>query len=457
MHYLPLTSEDEKKILNRLGVSSFKELIDRIIPPEIQYKGKIDLPPPVSEIEVRKILKAIASLNYNTEDYISFLGAGLYDHYLPAIVDTIISRSEFYTAYTPYQAEVSQGTLQTIFEYQSVICELTGMEVSNASMYDGGSALAEACHMASSINNRKKVILSELIHPFYQRVVKTYTKECGVEIVIAPQKEGTTDIDALTDLIDDNTACVAIQHPNFYGNLELPEEISEIVHKKGALFISVIDPISLGIIAPPGEYNADIVVGEGQGMGIPQGFGGPLLGIFATKMEFVRFMPGRVVGETVDVEGNRGYVLTLQTREQHIRREKATSNICTNEALCALSSLIYLCTMGKQGIIDIGNQCLSKSHYLYNHLNKVKGIKPIFSKEFFKEFVVETSIPAQEVVDRLLEYKIFAGVPLSILWSRDFRPGQDKNSENLLLIAVTEKRTKEEMDKFVDVLVKVLH
>lgn len=447
MHYLPLTAQDEQNILQRLGVNSFSELIDKIIPPDIQFKGKINLPEAVSEIEIRKILKSIAGMNYNTNDFVSFLGAGIYDHYIPAIVDSIISRSEFYTAYTPYQAEVSQGTLQTIFEYQTMICELTKMEVANASMYDCGSALAEACHMACSINNKKKIILSELIHPFYQRVVRTYTKECGVEILTCPAKQGMLDIEALKGLIDEQTSCVAVQHPNFYGNLELMPEISEIVHKKNALFIAVFDPISLGLIAPPGEYNTDIAVGEGQGMGIPQGFGGPLLGIFATKMEFVRQMPGRVVGETIDVDGKRGFVLTLQTREQHIRREKATSNICTNEALCALSSLIYLCTMGKQGIIEVGNQCFAKSHYLYNRLIEIGGFKPLFKTEFFKEFVVELSKPAQEVLDRLLEYNILGGVPLS-LFNNDLK--------NHLLIAVTEKRTKEEMDRFVDILTKIL-
>lgn len=447
MHYIPLTPQDEEKILKKLGVNSFQELIDQIVPNDLQYKGEIGLPPKSSEIEARRFLKSLAENNLNTEDYISFLGAGVYDHYIPAIVDNIISRSEFYTAYTPYQAEVSQGTLQTIFEYQSAVCELTGMEVSNASMYDGGSALAEACHMACAINGRKKVIISELIHPWYQRIVATYTNEYGIEILRCPAKDGILNLDVLESMIDEKTSCVAVQHPNFLGNLEMMHDISELVHKRGALFIAVIDPISLGIIMPPGEYNADIAVGEGQCMGIPPGFGGPLLGIFATKMEFVRYMPGRVVGETVDIEGKRGFVLTLQTREQHIRREKATSNICTNEALCALSSLIYLCTLGKQGIVDVGNLCLAKSHYLYNRLKELRGIKPLYNREFFKEFAVKTSIPAQEVVDRLLEHKIFAGVPLSIF---------DKNQKDSLLIAVTEKRTKEEMDRFVGVLSKIL-
>ncbi len=443
MHYLPLTPQDEQQILQRLGVNSFSELIDRIIPREIQFGGKVGLPEAVSEMEARKILQSIAEANLNANDFVSFLGAGVYDHYIPAIVDTIVSRSEFYTAYTPYQAEVSQGTLQSIFEYQSVICELTKMEVANASMYDGGSALAEACHMACAVSNKHKIILSGLIHPFYQKVVRTYTKECGVEIVIVPQKNGVTDIENLAGLVDEDTACVAVQHPNFLGNLESPKEIGEIVHKKGALFISVFDPISLGIVAPPGEYNADIAVGEGQGMGIAQGFGGPLLGIFATKMEYVRYMPGRVVGETVDVEGKRGFVLTLQAREQHIRREKATSNICTNEALCALSSLVYLCTLGKQGIVEVANQCFSKSHYLYNRLSETRCFKPLYDVEFFREFVVETPIPAKEIVDIMLKHKIFAGVPLSIF---------DNSFMNQLLIAVTEKRTKQEIDTFVDLL-----
>jgi len=447
MQYLPLTSQDEKEILAKLGVSSFQELLDQIIPKDLQYQGKCGLPSAVSEHEMRKILSDLAGRNLDSNEYISFLGAGVYDHYIPAIIDSLISRSEFYTAYTPYQAEVSQGTLQTIFEYQSVICELTGMQVSNASMYDAGSALAEACHMASTINKKNKVILTELIHPFYQKIVHTYTQECGMKIVSCPAKNGVVDLDALKNLVDEATCCVCVQQPNFYGYLERMSDIERLVHKKDALFISVVDPISLGVIAPPGEYNADIVVGEGQALGIPQGFGGPLLGIFASKQEFVRYLPGRLVGETTDVDGRRGFVLTLQTREQHIRREKATSNICTNEALLALSSLIYLCSLGKQGIIDVGNLCVSKSHYLHNRIKELKGVKPAFEQEFFKEFTVETKKPAQEVVDSLLAHKIFAGVPLSMF---------NKELRNYLLISVTEKRSKEEIDTFVESLGKVL-
>lgn len=447
MHYLPLTLRDEKDILAKLGVSSFSDLIDQIIPRDLQHQGKCGLPDALSECGVRKILKELANQNYNSSEYVSFLGAGVYDHYIPAIIDSLISRSEFYTAYTPYQAEVSQGTLQSIFEYQSVVCELTGMDVANASMYDAGSGLAEACHMACTITRKNKVILADLIHPFYQRITHTYTQECDLEIVSCPSRSGLIDTKSLEGLIDDKTSCVCIQQPNFYGFLENVAEIEQIVHKRGGLLIAVVDPISLGVIVPPGEYNADIVVGEGQALGIAQGFGGPLLGIFASRRKYVRSLPGRIVGETTDVDGKRGYVLTLQTREQHIRRGKATSNICTNEALCALSSLIYLCSLGKQGIIDIGNLCLAKSHYLFNKIKELKGIKPWFDQEFFKEFVVETDKPANQVLDSLLQYKIFGGVPLSIF---------DKQLKNQFLISVTEKRSKSEIDEYIDILSTIL-
>jgi len=447
MQYLPLTPQDEKEMLARIGVSSYEELIDKIIPKDLQYHGDINIPKAVSESEVRRIVDNLAGKNASTDDYLSFLGAGVYDHYIPAIIDSLISRSEFYTAYTPYQAEVSQGTLQTIFEYQSVICELTGMDVSNASMYDAGSALAEACHMANMIKGRSKVILSDLIHPFYQKITRTYTHECGVEIIQCPAKDGVTDIEELKKLVDGDTSCVCVQQPNFYGFLESMDVIEKIVHEKEALLVAVVDPISLGVIKPPGEYGADIVVGEGQALGIPQGYGGPLLGIFAAKMDFVRYMPGRIVGETTDVEGKRGFVLTLQTREQHIRREKATSNICTNEALMALCALIYLCTLGKQGIVDVGNLCLAKSHYLRDKLKELKGIKIAYEQEFFKEFLVETEKPAKEILDALLKQKIFGGVPLSMF---------DEKLQNQFLVAVTERRTKEELDSYIKALSAVL-
>jgi glycine dehydrogenase subunit 1 len=447
MHYLPLTPQDEKAILARIGVATFQELLDKMIPGEIQHRGAIGLPAAMSETEIHSLLKKITGQNSHTDDFVSFLGAGVYDHYLPAIVDNLISRSEFYTAYTPYQAEVSQGTLQSIFEYQSVICELTGMDISNASMYDLGSALAEACHMANAIKGKNRLIISDLVHPYYQKVAQTYTRECCIEIVRCPSRNGVLDREALKELLKEEASCVAIQQPNFYGYLEATGEIEKVVHQHDTLLIAAVDPLSLGVVAPPGEYNADICVGEGQGMGIAQGFGGPLLGFFSARMEFARYLPGRIVGETVDREGKRGFVLTLQTREQHIRREKATSNICTNEALCALSSLIYLCALGKQGIVELGNLILAKSHYLRDRLSRLPGLKFFSNREFFKEFVVETEKPAVEIVDRMLDQKIFAGVPLSIF---------DPKMANRLLVAVTEKRTKEEIDRYVDGLAKAL-
>lgn len=447
MHYLPLTPQDEKDILGKLGVASFEDLLDQIIPKDLQQKEPCGLPDAVSEHEVRRILRELAGKNYHSGEYLSFLGGGIYDHYAPAVIDSLISRSEFYTAYTPYQAEVSQGTLQTIFEYQSAICELTGMDIANASMYDGGSALAEACHMACTIKKRQKILLSDLIHPYYRRIVQTYTQECGMCIIECPSKDGTTDLGALKKLVDENTTCVCIQHPNFYGYLEDMQAIEQVVHDKGAFFISVVDPLSLGVLAPPGEYKADIAVGEGQALGIAQGFGGPLLGIFAARKDYARHIPGRIVGETTDVDGKRGFVLTLQTREQHIRREKATSNICTNEALCALMSLIYMCSLGKQGIIDVGNLCVSKSHYLLSKIRGLKGIQPAYPGEFFKEFVVKTEKPAQAIVDALLQHKIFGGVPLSRF---------DKNLTHYMLVAVTEKRSKKDIDTYVDRLSQVL-
>ncbi len=447
MHYIPLTTLDEKEMLERIGVGSFQDLVDQIIPKDLQLAGKCGLPEAMSEHEVRRLLHELAGRNLNSLEAISFMGAGIYDHYIPAVIDSLISRSEFYTAYTPYQAEVSQGTLQTIFEYQSVICELTGMDVSNASMYDGGSALAEACHLACALKKKTKAVLADSIHPHYRRITETYTRECGLELIGCPSRNGVLDTGRLLEMIDDNTSCVCVQHPNFYGYLENMAAIEKLVHQKDILFIAVIDPLSLGVLMPPGEYNADIAVGEGQAMGIVQGFGGPLLGVFTSKMDYVRLLPGRIVGETTDIEGKRGYVLTLQTREQHIRREKATSNICTNEALCALSSLIYLCSMGKQGVVEVGEQCLAKSHYLLERLKTLKRIRPVHGAEFFKEFTVETDRPARDIVDDMLQHKILAGVPLSIF---------DEHNRNQMLIAATEKRSKEEIDNFIDRLSEVL-
>lgn len=443
MVYTPHTKEEKALMLEKLGVKSFQEFLSSIIPDDLLLKKELNLPEPLSELEAKKVLKSIANENQNTQEFTSFLGGGVYDHYIPAIVNHITARSEFYTAYTPYQAEVSQGTLQSIYEYQSVICELFQMEVSNASIYDGASALAEACHMARAITKRDVILVSETVHPFYRSVIKTYTQGLGIPVEIIPSKEGVINLDLLARKLDETAAAFLIQHPNFFGILEPMKEIESLVHPNKTLLVMCIDPISLGILLPPGAYDADIAVAEGQSLGIPQSFGGPFLGIFTTQKRYIRNLPGRIVGKTVDLEGKTGYALVLQTREQHIRRERATSNICTNEALCALQALIYLSIMGKEGIKEVANQSLQKSHYLAKEILKIPGFSLGFDKPFFKEFTLKTKIPPKRIIEEGLEEKIFAGIDL----------GQfDERFENLLLVAVTEKRTKQEMDKFVSLL-----
>lgn len=440
-------------MLERIGVKNFEELLSSI-PEHLRLKEPLNLPPAMSEFEIRKHMQHIAGKNASTEDYISFLGAGCYDHYIPVAVDYVISRPEFYTAYTPYQPEASQGTLQAIYEYQSMICELTGMEVANASMYDGGSALAEACHMASSIKGKEKILLSDAIHPNYIRCVETYL---GKERVIhIPTKDGLTDINALKEILAkaqqhsntaaqqyNNIACVAIQHPNLFGLFEPVAEMESLIHAQDALYIGVPLPISLGVIKPPGDWGADIVVAEGQSLGIPQSLGGPGLGILAARKEFIRRMPGRIIGMTRDTEGKRGFVMTLQTREQHIRRERATSNICTNQGLCAIAACVYLTVMGKQGIKELGEQCHSKAHYLADRITEVEGFSLAYEAPFFNEFVVQTPNEADKLVAELLKERIFAGVPLSRFY---------KERKKELLVAVTEKRTHQELDFFVEKL-----
>lgn len=442
MPFIPHTLEEKKAMLKEIGVASFQELI-KTIPESVQFKGELKLPPPISELEVKRLLTEIANRNQSLTEFISFLGGGAYDHYIPSVIDKIIMRSEFYTAYTPYQAEVSQGTLQAIYEYQSLICELFGMEVSNASMYDGASALAEACHMARDLTGRPKILLADTINPHYIKVVRTYTEGLRIPVKTIRFNDGTMDLNELEENLDESVAAVLVQHPNFFGALEPVFEIEKLVHNQGAMLVVCVDPISLGILAPPGAYNADIAVGEGQSLGLPVSLGGPYLGIFTCKKEFIRRMPGRLCARTVDVEGKTGYVLALQTREQHIRRGKATSNICTNEALCALAAAVYLSIMGKAGIKEVANQCLAKSHYLANMINRIKGFSLAFSVPFFKEFVVKTPVSAQEIIQAGLKKRIFAGIALASFG------GFYHQMRNHLLIAVTEKRTKKEMNKLI--------
>ena len=442
MPFIPNTDQDRQQMLREIGVEKFDDLLENV-PEHLRLKGKLELPKPLSELEVSVLLKEIAAENLTANTHISFLGGGVYDHFIPAAVGHITSRSEFYTAYTPYQAEVSQGTLQAIYEYQSIICELTAMDVANASMYDGGSALAEAALLAHAHTRRKEILVSATVNPRYIEIIKSYCHGQGIDVIVVNAELGVTNLKELEDKISTNTAAVIVQHPNYFGCLEQVGKMAEITHSAGSLFVTSNDPISLGILEPPGSYGTDIATGEGQCLGNPMYFGGPGLGIFATSKKLVRRMPGRVAGATVDTQGRRGFVLTLQTREQHIRREKATSNICTNQALNALAGTVYLALMGKYGIKQVANLCVQKSHYLADKIAELDGFDLAFAKPFFKEFVIKTSCPAEQVVAEMQSEGFFAGIPLK---------ESDVAANNLLLCAVTEKRTKEEMDKFVKIL-----
>jgi len=446
MSYVPNTEHDREEMLKRIGVASFEGLI-QCIPESIRLKKELNLPRALSEPELSRLLTELSSQNKNTSQVISFLGGGAYDHFIPAVVDHIISRSEYYTAYTPYQAEVSQGTLQTIYEFQSLICELTGMDVANASMYDGATAVAEAALLAHAQTRREQVLVAGSLNPSYKEVLSTYCGSIRLKVKTLPSIDGLVDLEAVKKSISEKVACVILQNPNFFGSIENIEDIEPAAHSVGALLVLVCDPISLGILKPPGEYNADIAVGEGQALGNNLSFGGPYFGYFASKRNLVRRMPGRIVGATTDTQGRRGFVLTLQTREQHIRREKATSNICTNQALCALASCVYLSLLGKSGIKKVAELCLHKSHYALEEITKIEGFKKRFDAPIFKEFVVQTPIPAKRIIRSLMKRNLFAGTGLSQF---------DRKLKNCLLMCVTEKRTKEEIDYFVDELRKLV-
>ncbi len=441
MPYYPNTDDDRQNMLESIGVKNFNELI-KDIPEEIRLKGDLSIPAAMSELEVVRHLAGLAKKNVDTQAAVSFIGAGAYDHFIPSAIPALLSRSEFYTAYTPYQAEVSQGTLQSIYEYQTMICRLTGMDVSNASLYDAGSGLAEAALMSVAHTGRKKIVAAHPIHPLYLQVVRTYVHGQGFEIVEVPAKEGAADLEALGKAVDENTAAVMVQQPSFLGTLSDVFAVGEIAHAKGALYVVDASPISLGLLAAPGEYGADVVVGEGQSLGISQSFGGPFLGIFAVKEALIRRLPGRLAGVTVDADGKRGFVLTLQTREQQIRREKATSNICTNEGLMMLASTIYMSLMGKQGIREVAEQSGAKAHYLAEQIGKLPGFSLKYRQPFFNEFLVSTPVPVKEIVSAALKKNILAGVDIETLM-----PG-----EKGLLVAVTEKRTRAELDEFVGFL-----
>ncbi len=443
MVYTPHTPEDRLAMLEAIGVRELEDLLGSI-PEELRLGKPLDLPEPLSEMEAVGLLRGIAARNGDLDEYVSFLGAGIYDHHIPAAVSHITSRPEFATAYTPYQPEVSQGTLTAIFEYQTMICELTGMDVSNASVYDGGSAVAEAAIMSLALGKkRNRILISEGVHAFYRGVTRTYLAGQDVSVEEVGLSGGLTDIDRLEDLAGDDTAAVIVQSPNFMGSIEDFRAVGELAGRCGAVFIAVVDPISLGILKPPGEFGAGIVIGEGQALGNAPSFGGPLFGFFACREDYKRHLPGRLVGRTVDADGKRGFVLTLQTREQHIRREKATSNICTNQALNALAATVYMSLMGREGLRETALLCLKKAHYAKKEITALEGFSTPWNVPTFKEFPVRTPVDPGEIITRLEKEKILAGVDAACF---------DRDMEGILLVAVTERRTKREIDRFVDLL-----
>lgn len=431
-----------------IGVDGLDDLLAGI-PAAFRLTDTLKIAGEGSEQEVRAALESLAAKNTPTGGLDSFLGAGSYRHHIPSIVPHILSRSEFYSSYTPYQAEISQGTLQAIFEYQTLICQLTGMEVANASLYDGASALAEAVLMARRISSRPRVLVSSTIHPEYRQVVETYVRNLDLELVELPwSDDGGFDREGLLARLDERTACVLLQTPNYFGVVEDLAGTGEAAHARGALFVTVnTEPVALGLLKPPGDFGADIAVGEGQSLGIPMSFGGPSLGLMATRMKYVRKMPGRLVGETVDTGGRRGFVLTLATREQHIRREKATSNICTNQGLCALAAAVTLCTLGREGLRELAELNLKKATQAKALLCEVDGVTARFSGPSFNEFVLETPMDADRLLEQLRARSILGGVAMG----RDY-PGLEK----CLLVTVTECVTAEAVSRLADALGEIL-
>ncbi len=438
-HYLPLTGDDRQAMLQEIGAASVEDLF-KDIPPAVRLKGDLNLPPALSELEALKHLADLAQKNWHFQNAVSFMGAGIYDHFIPTAIKHVTGRSEFYTSYTPYQPEISQGVLQAIFEYQTMICQLTGMDVANASMYDGGTAVAEGAIMGCGATRRSKALVSRSVSPFYRAVLKNYFHSRGLDLEEIPLRDGCTDRDRLAAQLGDDVATVVLQQPNFFGMIENMNGLADLIHDHKAVFLVAADPVSLGLLQTPAEYGADIVVGEGQCLGVPASFGGPVLGIMAAREKFIRQLPGRIAGETVDSEGNRGYVLTLQTREQHIRREKAASNICTNEALVALAASVYLAVMGPQGMREVAEQCMQKTAYAREKVNAINGFSLTFSGINFKEFAVTVPGDPAELNRYLLDKNILGGVNIS-----SFYP----ELENTMLLAFTEKRTKTEIDTLV--------
>jgi glycine dehydrogenase subunit 1 len=442
MAYSALTQHDREEMLQTIGVSSVAELFADI-PAHLREQASPQIGEAQSELTVRRAMTQLSRRNVSSDDAAIFLGAGSYDHYIPAVVPAIVQRGEFMTAYTPYQAEVSQGTLQVIYEFQTLLCQLTGMEMANASLYDGATALAEAVIMAMAVTKKNKVLLPRTVSPMYRRVVETYLQGLDVELVSIEYSDGATSLENLTSQLDSAVAAIVVQSPNFFGTVEDVKALAELAHQNGALLVQVFNPLSLGVLQTPGECDVDIAVAEGQPLGIGMSFGGPGVGLFCCRKNYARFAPGRLVGQTTDEQGRVGYTLTLQTREQHIRREKATSNICTNQALCALMASVYLAAMGPGGLREAAVQCHSKAQYLALKLAEVDGVKLLFSSPFFHEFVVQLPQPVEEVNAKLLEYSIVGGYDLA----RDY-----PELQNAMLLCCTEKRTRSELDSLVEAL-----
>ena len=438
MTYVSLTDADREEMLETIGVTSVDELFQDV-PAGVRFDRALDLSSPLAEQEIVERLEALAARNTPAGEEISFLGAGVYDHYVPAIVDAILQRGEFLTAYTPYQPELSQGVLQALFEYQTVICELTGMDVSNASGYDGTTVAADACYIAKHATGRSKVVLAESLNPQVRQVVRTYAPGFGLEVVDVLHRGGITDPDELRAAAE-GAACVIFQQPNFFGCLEQAPDLAAAANDAGALAVAHVDPISLGVLEAPGAYGCAIAIGEGQGVGNPLSFGGPHYGFLAAREEFTRRMPGRIVGETTDVGGERGYVLTLQTREQHIRREKATSNITTNQTLLALGGLINLCWLGPQGLRELGETCMALAEHAKDRL-EVPLVFP--ERTTFKEFAIRVGRPAQEVIQEARKQGVHPGYPLG----RDY-----EGLDDALLVALTERRTVDDIDALAEAL-----
>ena len=453
MTYIPNTAEDQQAMLERIGLSSLEELLSPV-PENVRLRRQLELPPALAEPDLKRLLNHMASKNKNLDAAISFLGAGTYDHAIPSVVPHLQRRSEFVTSYTPYQPEVSQGMLQAIYEFQTMICQITGLDIANASLYDGATALVEAVLLAIGPGGRGEVVISQGVDPQYRRVLHTYAHARGFSVKEVPMRNGVTSLEDLDQAVSATTSAVVIQQPNFFGSIENMNAIEPIAHKGKAVFIAnITEPASLAILASPGEYGADIAVGEIMSFGNTMSFGGPALGFMSARSKYMRLLPGRLVGQTIEEGGKQtGYVLTLQTREQHIRRERATSNICTNQSLLAVGATIYMAALGKQGFRELGELCLQKAHYAFRQITALSGYKAAFNSPFFDEFVIEVPVSIQTLQKHFEQAGIIGGYPLD----EDY-PGLESRdkSRSYMLFCVTETRTKQDIDYLVDVLKEV--